>query len=95
MLAPRSSCVSPRAHRREQRFPYHVSDAARHDSQAEDHLLIQGNISSDVWADAANRSEEMEAKLRARKLRSLIHRKGKRGMPPSERAKSSNRTKSS
>lgn len=73
---------------------YHVSDAALHDSQAVDHLLMQGNTSADVWADPAYRSEEMEAKLRARGLKSRIHRKGKRGKPLSEQGKASNRTKS-
>ncbi len=73
---------------------YHVSDAARHDSQAVDHLLMQGNTGSGVWADAAYRSEEMEAKLRARRLKSHIHRKGKRGKPLTEQAKGSNRTRS-
>jgi IS5 family transposase len=73
---------------------YHVSDAALHDSQAVDHLLMQGNTGAGVWADAAYRSEEMEAKLRDRKLKSHIHRKGKRGKPPSEQGKGSNRTKS-
>lgn len=37
----------------------------------------------------------MEAKLRDRKLKSHIHRKGKRGKPLTEQAKKSNRTKSS
>lgn len=37
----------------------------------------------------------MEAKLRARGLKSRIQRKGKRGKPLSEQAKGSNRTKSS
>ena len=74
---------------------YHVSDAAQHDSQAVDHLLMQGNTGSGVWADAAYRSEEMEAKLRDRKLRSHIHRKGKRGKPLTEQAGRANRTKSS
>lgn len=73
---------------------YHVSDAALHDSQAVDHLLTRGNTGADVWADAAYRSEEMEAKLRALKLTSHIHRKGKRGKPLTEQAKGSNRTKS-
>lgn len=73
---------------------YHVTDAAVHDSQAVDHLLIQGNTGSGVWADAAYRSEETEAKLRAQKLKSHIHRKGKRGKPLTEQAKGSNRTKS-
>ncbi|MFG6581336.1 transposase, partial [Sulfitobacter sp. 1A13191] len=44
--------------------------------------------------DAAYRSEETEAKLRARKLKSHIHRKGKRGKPLTDQAKGSNRTKS-
>lgn len=73
---------------------YHVSDAALHDSQAVDQLLMRGNTGAGVWADAAYRSEEMEAKLRARGLSSHIHRKGKRGKPLSEQGKASNRTKS-
>ena len=73
---------------------YHVSDAAQHDSQAVDHLLMRGNTGAGVWADSAYRSEEMEAKLRDRKLTSHIHRKGKRGRPLTEQAKGSNRTKS-
>jgi len=30
---------------------YHVSDAALHDSQAVDHLLMRGNTGAGVWAD--------------------------------------------
>jgi IS5 family transposase len=55
---------------------------------------MQGNTGAGVWADAAYRSKEMEAKLRARNLRSHIHRKGKRGKPLTGQAKGSNRTKS-
>ena len=73
---------------------YHVTDAALHDSQVVDQLLMRGNTGSGVWADAAYRSEEMEAKLHDRKLKSHIHRKGKRGKPLTEQAKGSNRTKS-
>ena len=73
---------------------YHVSNAAVHDSQAVDHLLMQGNTGAGVWADTAYRSEEMEAKLRARGQKSHIHRKGRRGKPLSEQGKGSNRTKS-
>ena len=43
---------------------YQVTDAAVHDSQVVDHLLMRGNTGSGVWADAAYRSEGMEAKLR-------------------------------
>ncbi len=73
---------------------YHFSNAALHDSQAVDHLLMPSNTGSGVWADAAYRSEEMEARLRARGLRSHIHRKGKRGKPLTAQGKGSNRTKS-
>jgi hypothetical protein len=58
---------------------YNVSDAALHDSRAVDYRLMRGNTGAGVWADPAWRSEEMEAKLRALKLTSHIHRKGRCG----------------
>ena len=73
---------------------YHVTDAAVHDSQAVDRLLTRCNTGSGVWADAAYRSAEIEATLKARKLTSHIHRKGKRGKPLTQQAQKSNRTKS-
>lgn len=73
---------------------YHVSDAALHDSQAVDHLLMRGNTGAGVWADPAYRPEEMEAKLRARDLKRRIHRRGKRDKPLTERGKAGNRSKS-
>ena len=73
---------------------YHVTDAAVHDSQAVDQLLTRANTGSGVWADAAYRSAEIEAVVRARKLTSHIHRKGKRGKPLTQQAQKSNRTKS-
>jgi transposase, IS5 family len=73
---------------------YHVTDAAVHDSQVVDELLMRGNTASGVWADAAYRSEEIEKKLEAGGFTSRIHRKGKRGKPLTEQAKKSNRTKS-
>ncbi|MCJ8333138.1 MAG: transposase, partial [Epibacterium sp.] len=73
---------------------YHVSDAALHDSQAVDHLLMQGNTSAGVWANPACCSEEVEAKLRVRGLKSRIHSKGTRGKLLSAQGKASNRTKS-
>jgi transposase, IS5 family len=72
---------------------YHVSNAALHDIQALGQLLMQGDTGSDVWSDSSYRSEEMEANLRARALKSRIHRKGKRDKPLTERGKSSNRIK--
>ena len=56
---------------------------------------MQGNTRSGEWANAAYRSAETEAKLRALKLTSHIHRKANRGRPLTEQAKGSNRTKSS
>ncbi len=83
---------------------WHVSNAAQHDSQAVDHLLMQSNTGAGVWADAAYRTEEMKAKLRARKLKNHIHRKRPSRAfslhcravrkPLTEQAKGSNRTKS-
>lgn len=73
---------------------HHVSNAALRGSQAVDHLLMRGNTGSGVWADAACRCEAIEAKLRARGLKSHTHRKGKRGKPLTEQGKGSNRTKS-
>ncbi len=46
------------------------------------------------WADPAYRSEEIEAKLRARGLKGRIHRKGKRGKPLAAQGKASNRIRS-
>ena len=72
---------------------YHVSDAALHDSQAVDHLLMQGNTGAGVRADPACRSEEMETRPRGMKMKSHIHRKGKRGKPLTEQGKGGIRTK--
>jgi IS5 family transposase len=58
---------------------YRVSDAALHDSQAVDHLLMRGNTGAGVWADPAWRSEATEARLHARGLKRRIHRKGRCG----------------
>ena len=88
-------------------MPCRAVDAALHDSQAVDHLLMRGNTGSGVWADAAYRSEEMEAKLHDLDLKSHIHRKAKRpsrafsmhchavSKPLTDQAKGSNQTKSS
>ncbi len=41
---------------------YHGSDAALHDRQAVDHLLMQGNTGAGIWADPAYRSQKIEAR---------------------------------
>jgi transposase, IS5 family len=74
---------------------YEVTDAAVHDSQALDALLSKNNTSSDVFADSAYRSAEIEAKLKARGFRSRIHRRARRNHPLSDGQLRANRAKSS
>jgi Transposase DDE domain len=53
-----------------------VTDAAMHDSQVLTDMLQPQSAGRDVWADAAYQSEEIEAQLKKRKLRSRIQYKG-------------------
>jgi len=73
---------------------YTVSDASVHDSQALDDVLDDDNTASDVWADSAYRSAEIERKLDERGLRSRIHRKAHRNRPLTQREQQGNRTRS-
>jgi len=73
---------------------YAVTDAARHDSQEIDALLDGGNTGSEVWADSAYRSAEIEAKLQARGCKSRIHRRAARNRPLSRREQQGNTTRS-
>src|SRR3954452_447461 len=73
---------------------YTVTDAAVHDSQTLDALLDPHNTASDVWADTAYRSTEIEEKLAEKGLRSRIHRRASRGKPLSRRAQEANRARS-
>ena len=71
-----------------------VSDAAVHDSQALDDVLDDDNTASDVWADSAYRSAEIEETLDERGLKSRIHRKAHRNRPLTEREQQGNKTRS-
>jgi transposase, IS5 family len=73
---------------------YAVTDAARHDSQELQALLDRSNTASDVWADSAYRSAQIEATLKASGLRSRIHRKAVRGRTLTKREKQTNKTRS-
>lgn len=73
---------------------YHVTDSAVHDSQVVEAILDPDNTASDVWADSAYRSAEIEAKLSEKGLKSRIHRKGHRNKPLSGREKRGNKTRS-
>ena len=48
---------------------YQVTDAAVHDSQVVEDILDPDNTASDVWADSAYRSAEIEAKLKEKGLK--------------------------
>jgi IS5 family transposase len=73
---------------------YTVTDAACHDSQEFANVLDGSNSNADVWADSAYRSEEAEAMLAQRGLRSRVHRRGARNHPLSEREQAGNTTRS-
>jgi IS5 family transposase len=57
---------------------YQVTDASVHGSRKFDGLLNKANTSADVYADSAYRSAPIEAKLKARGLRSRIHQRASR-----------------
>lgn len=73
---------------------YTVSDASVHDSQKLDELLNRGNTSRDVYADSAYRSAKTERHLKARGLRSRIHKRGRRNRPLSEAEAAANTARS-
>ena len=73
---------------------YGVTGASVHDSQVVEELLASENTASGVWADSAYRSEDIEAKVKARGLRSRIHRKGYRNRPLRDWEKAGNQSRS-
>ena len=73
---------------------YRVTDAVVHDSQVIEELLTSDNTASGVWADSAYRSKAIEATVKARGLRSRIHRKGYRNRPLRDWEKAGNQSRS-
>lgn len=73
---------------------YTVTDAAVHDSQVLEDVLLPAEAGRDVWADSAYRSEAIETQLKTRKLRSKIHHKGARNKPLTTQQKTRNRGRS-
>ena len=71
-----------------------MTDASLHDSQMLDGLLNKANTSTDAYADSAYRSAEIEARLKARRFKSRIHRRATRNHPLSEAHADANRRKS-
>ena len=73
---------------------YAVSGASVHDSQKFEDVLDTSNTASDVWADSAYRSDEIEEKLGRRGLKSRIHYRAYRNRKLSEAQKAANTTRS-
>ena len=73
---------------------YQVTDASVHDSRKFDGLLNKANTSADVYADSAYRSTAIEAKLKARGLRSRIHQRASRNHALSKAQENANHQKS-
>ena len=73
---------------------YVVSDASVHDSQKLEDVLDASNTASDVWADSAYRSQEIEKKLAERGLKSRIHRRAYRNRQLSEAQQAANKMRS-
>src|ERR1700730_4122322 len=73
---------------------YVVSDASVHDSQKFEDVLDASNTASDVWADSAYRSAEIEEKLAECGLKSRIHRRACRNRKLSEAQKAANTNRS-
>ena len=73
---------------------YHVTDASVHDSQVVSVILDANNTASDVWADSAYRSVEIEEMLAGKGLTSRIHRKGRRNKPLTKWEEQGNNTRS-
>ena len=58
-----------------------ATDASVHDSQKLHDMLDLCNTGSEVWADSAYRSAQIEADLKAKGLQSRIHRRAARNRP--------------
>lgn len=72
---------------------YKVTDASVHDSQELESVLDRRNR-KEVWADSAYRSEEQEARLKARGYVSHIHRRAHRNKPLTPRQEAANKRRS-
>jgi IS5 family transposase len=71
---------------------YVVTDASVHDSQVTDDLIKSGD--EELHADSAYRSEEIEAALKAKGIKSQVHYRAYRNTPLTEDQKEQNRQKS-
>ena len=73
---------------------FEVTSASVHDSTILGLLLEQEDAHHELYADSAYRSVAIENDLKARKIRSRIHKKGYKNKPLTKQEKASNKTKS-
>jgi IS5 family transposase len=73
---------------------YKITDASVHDSQVLLSLLQKTDVDTELHADSAYRSEEIEDTLQKRGVQSKIHEKGYRNQPLTKSQMRSNRAKS-
>jgi transposase, IS5 family len=73
---------------------YAVTDAAVHDSQVLQEVLLPAEAGREVWGDSAYRSEAIETHRKTRALRSKIHHKGARNKPLTAQQTTRNRARS-
>jgi len=73
---------------------YEVTDASVHDSQVVEELLEKTDADSELYADSAYRSAQIEQTLEKRRVRSRIHEKAHRNKPLTKAQRRSNRAKS-
>jgi transposase, IS5 family len=73
---------------------YEVTDASVHDSQIVEQLLDDSDAGTDLHADSAYRSTEIEQTLKVRRVQSRIHEKAYRNQPLTETQIRNNRAKS-
>jgi len=73
---------------------YEVTDASVHDSQVVEQLLDESDAGTELHADSAYRSSEIEQTLKGRRVISRVHEKAYRNQPLTETQIRSNRTKS-
>jgi len=73
---------------------YEVTDASVHDSQVVVELLEKQDADTELYADSAYRSAQIEQTLQKRRVRSRIHEKAHRNRPLTKAQMKSNRAKS-
>lgn len=71
-----------------------MSDASLHDSQALGDLLDKDDAHHDLFGDSAYSSEDIDKRLKRRKIRNRIHEKGYRNHPLTAGQEERNRKKS-